>query len=74
MLFKVIITPKEGLLDPQGRAIEELLIEKGYSNLRNIRVGKVVVIEGSNIDEVHEVARKFLVNDLIEDYKIEEEK
>jgi phosphoribosylformylglycinamidine synthase PurS subunit len=74
MLFKVIITPKKGLLDPQGRAIEELLLEKGYNDLRNIRVGKVVLIEGKNINEIHEVAKKFLVNDLIEDFLVEEVK
>jgi phosphoribosylformylglycinamidine synthase PurS subunit len=74
MLFRVIITPKKGLLDPQGRAVEELLQEKGYSDIKNVKVGKIVLLEGKDINEIHEVAKKVLVNDLIEDYVIEEVK
>jgi len=71
MLFKVLITPKKGLLDPQGRAVEELLQEKGYKNVSNVRVGKVVLLEAENEEQVHEIAKKVLVNDLIEDYTVE---
>ena len=71
MLFKVLITPKKGLLDPQGRAVEELLQEKGYKNVSNVRVGKVVLLEAENEQQVHEIAKKVLVNDLIEDYSVE---
>jgi phosphoribosylformylglycinamidine synthase len=71
MLFRVLITPKKGLLDPQGRAVEELLQEKGYTNVKNVRVGKVVLLEASGEEEVHEIAKKILVNDLIEDYTVE---
>jgi len=71
MLFKVLITPKKGLLDPQGRAVEELLQEKGYSGVKNVRVGKLVLLEAENEEQVHEIAKKILVNDLIEDYTIE---
>ena len=71
MLFKVLITPKKGLLDPQGRAVEELLQEKGYKNVSNVRVGKVVLLEAESEEEVHEIAKKVLVNDLIEDYTVE---
>ncbi len=71
MLFRVIITPKKGLLDPQGRAVEELLQEKGYKDVSHVRVGKVVLLEAPNEEEVHEIAKKILVNDLIEDYTVE---
>lgn len=71
MLFKVLITPKKGLLDPQGRAVEELLQEKGYKNISKVRVGKVVLLEAENEQQVHEIAKKVLVNDLIEDYTVE---
>jgi len=71
MLFKVLITPKKGLLDPQGRAVEELLQEKGYKGVKNVKVGKLVLLEAENEEQVHEIAKKILVNDLIEDYQIE---
>jgi phosphoribosylformylglycinamidine synthase len=71
MLFRVIITPKKGLLDPQGRAVEELLEEKGYKGIKGVRVGKVVLLEAENESQVHEIAKKILVNDLIEDYRVE---
>jgi len=71
MLFKVLITPKKGLLDPQGRAVEELLQEKGYKSVKNVKVGKLVLLEAENEEQVHEIAKKVLVNDLIEDYTVE---
>ena len=71
MLFKVLITPKKGLRDPQGRAVEELLQEKGYEGVKNVRVGKVVLLEAQSEEQVHEIAKKILVNDLIEDYTVE---
>ncbi len=71
MLFKVLITPKKGLLDPQGRAVEELLKEKGFEGVKNVRVGKVVLLEAQSEEQVHEIAKKILVNDLIEDYTVE---
>jgi phosphoribosylformylglycinamidine synthase len=71
MLFKVLITPKKGLLDPQGRAVEELLKEKGFESAKNVRVGKLVILEATSEEEVHEIAKKVLVNDLIEDYTVE---
>jgi len=66
-----LITPKRGLLDPQGRAVEELLQEKGYENVKNVKVGKLVLLEAASEEEVHEIAKKVLVNDLIEDYTVE---
>jgi len=71
MLFKVLITPKRDLLDPQGRAVEELLLEKSYQGVKNVKVGKVVLLEAESEELVHEIAKKILVNDLIEDYTVE---
>ena len=59
------------MLDPQGRAVEELLQEKGYKGVKNVKVGKLVLLEAENEKQVHEIAKKILVNDLIEDYQIE---
>ncbi len=63
--------PKEGLLDPEGRAVREMLSDNGYS-VKEVRVGKVVELETDEPSQVKEIAEKFLVNPLIEDYVIQE--
>ncbi|WP_010880575.1 phosphoribosylformylglycinamidine synthase subunit PurS [Aquifex aeolicus] len=70
-LVRVIIMPKEGLLDPQGRAVEEMLKENGF-NVSNVRVGKVVELEVSEDTDLRKLVEKYLINPLIEDYEIEE--
>lgn len=70
-LVRIIIMPKEGLLDPQGRAVEEMLKDNGF-NVKNVKVGKVVEMEiPENLDIKH-VVEKYIINPLIEDYEIEE--
>lgn len=68
---RVLITPKEGLLDPQGRAVEEMLRDNGFS-VRNVRVGKLVELEIGDEEDVKLMVEKYVVNPLIEDYEIEE--
>jgi len=62
--------PKEGLLDPQGRAVEELLTSKGYK-VKGIKVGKVIEMEVNEYEDAKDMARRFLVNPLIETFKVE---
>ncbi|RTZ58602.1 MAG: phosphoribosylformylglycinamidine synthase, partial [Gammaproteobacteria bacterium] len=45
--------------------------EKGFEGVKNVRVGKVVLLEAQSEEQVHEIAKKILVNDLIEDYTVE---
>ena len=68
---RVIIMPKEGLLDPQGRAVEEMLKDNGF-NVKNVRVGKVVEMEISEDLDIKHIVEKYIINPLIEDYEIEE--
>ncbi|HIP42702.1 MAG TPA: phosphoribosylformylglycinamidine synthase, purS protein [Aquifex aeolicus] len=68
---RIIIMPKEGLLDPQGRAVEEMLKENGFQ-VSNVRVGKVVELEVSEDIDLHRLVEKYLINPLIENYEIEE--
>ncbi len=69
--YRVIIMPREGLLDPQGRAVAEMLQDNGYS-VGEVRVGKVVEIELPEDIDVNLLAQKYLINPLIEDYIVEE--
>jgi len=42
---KVYITPKQGVLDPQGRAIEQSLKSLGFDNVGQVRMGKYIVLD-----------------------------
>ena len=76
MKIKVIVTLKNGVLDPQGKAIQQTLNGMGFSEVNEIRQGKYFDIEVSETDEnkaksqVEEMCKKLLANLVIEDYKI----
>ena len=74
--FSVTVTLKKDVLDPQGKVVENTLINMGMSSLKGIRQGKHFEIDVEEKDEksaekkVDEMCRKLLVNLIIEDYKI----
>ena len=76
MKVKVIVTLKDGVLDPQGKAIQQTLNGMSFSEVKEIRQGKYFDIEVSTSDEkkakskVEEMCKKLLAILVIEDYKI----
>jgi len=76
MKIKVIITLKNGVLDPQGKAIQQTLNGMGFSDIDNVRQGKYFTIEIKENNEirakakVEDMCKKLLANLVIEDYKI----
>ena len=76
MKIKVIVTLKNGVLDPQGKAIQQTLNGMGFSEVNEVRQGKYFDIEVDDADEnkakskVNEMCKKLLANLVIEDYKI----
>ena len=76
MKVKVIVTLKNGVLDPQGKAIQQTLNGMSYSEVKEVRQGKYFDIEVNTSDEknakvkVEEMCKKLLANLVIEDYKI----
>ena len=76
MKIKVIVTLKEGVLDPQGKAIQQTLNGMSFLDVKEVRQGKYFDIEVSINDEekakvkVDEMCKKLLANLVIEDYKI----
>ena len=76
MKVKVIVTLKEGVLDPQGKAIQQTLNGMSFSDVKQVRQGKYFDIEVGANDEkkakekVEEMCKKLLANLVIEDYKI----
>ena len=76
MKFSVTVTLKKNILDPQGKVVENTLINMGMNSIKSIRQGKYFLIEVDENDQsiaekkVDEICKKLLVNLIIEDYKI----
>ena len=76
MKIKVIITLKNGVLDPQGKAIQQTLNSMNFDSVSEVRQGKFFEIEVHENDEtkakslVDDMCKKLLANMVIEDYKI----
>ena len=67
----MLIRPKEGILDPQGKAVERALPALGFEGVSHVRVGRLVELEAESADHLGELCEKLLANPLIEDYEIE---
>ena len=67
----MLIRPKEGILDPQGKAVERALPALGFEDVSHVRVGRMVELEAGDRDEVAALCEKLLANPLIEDFEIE---
>ena len=76
MIIKVVVTLKNGVLDPQGKAIQQTLNGMGFSNVKDVRQGKYFDIDIDESDEqkakqsAEEICKKLLANQVIEDFKI----
>ena len=74
MKARVTVSLKPGVLDPQGRAIQHALEGLGFSQVSEVRVGKIIeldVADGTTEEQVADMARKLLANTVIENFKVE---
>jgi phosphoribosylformylglycinamidine synthase subunit PurS len=67
---KVLIRPKQGILDPQGKAVERALPALGFEGVTDVRVGRLVELETDDPAKLDELCRKLLANPLIEDFEV----
>ena len=67
----MLIRPKEGILDPQGKAVERALPALGFEGIGHVRVGRMVELEAEDPARLTELCEKLLANPLIEDFEIE---
>jgi phosphoribosylformylglycinamidine synthase PurS subunit len=77
MKVRVLVRPKEGILDPQGQAIERALPALGYEGVSSVHVGRLIELEvnggdGDVVSRVSEMCERLLANPLIESYEIEQ--
>ena len=68
---RVLIRPREGILDAQGKAVERALPALGFDGVGEVRVGRLVELETDDPSRIDELCQKLLANPLIEDYEIE---
>jgi len=74
MKTRIYVTLKNGVLDPQGKAIHHALEGLGFSGVEEVRQGKFIEIEhadGVTDADLEAICRKLLANTVIENYRIE---
>ena len=70
MRARVLIRPKEGILDPQGQTVERALPALGFEGVSDVRIGRLVELEVPDLAEVEQMCEKLLANPLVEDYEV----
>jgi phosphoribosylformylglycinamidine synthase subunit PurS len=74
--LEVLVKPRPGLLDPQGKAIHHSLNSLGWEGVRDVRVGKAMYVdmeadsESAALDAVEAMCRKLLANPVTEDFEV----
>jgi phosphoribosylformylglycinamidine synthase subunit PurS len=80
MNVRVYVTPKQGILDPQGATVERALPALGFEGVSGVRIGKFIEFvyappAGTTAEQasahIDEMCRKLLANPIIEDYSFE---
>ncbi len=66
----MLIRPKQGILDPQGKAVERALPALGFEGVSHVRVGRLVELEAEDGADLAGLCEKLLANPLVEDYEI----
>ncbi len=71
---KIYVTLKDGVLDPQGKTVQNALDKMGYKDIEEVRIGKFIEIETKSNEktklnkEIDEICDKLLANPNIEQY------
>jgi phosphoribosylformylglycinamidine synthase subunit PurS len=69
---RVLIRPKEGILDPQGQTVERALPALGFEGVSNVHVGRLVELTIEDESRLPEICEQLLTNPLIENYELED--
>jgi phosphoribosylformylglycinamidine synthase len=68
---RVLVRPKEGILDPQGEAVRRALPALGFEGVKTVHVGRLVEMQVESADEVEGMCKRLLANPTIEEYEWE---
>ncbi|HMS19855.1 MAG TPA: phosphoribosylformylglycinamidine synthase subunit PurS [Sphingorhabdus sp.] len=75
MKTRIFVTLKNGVLDPQGKAIHHALEGLGFQGISDVRAGRLIEIEhepGITTAQLEDMCRKLLANMVIENFEIEQ--
>ena len=73
MRARVLVRPKQGILDPQGQAVERALPALGFGGVSDVHVGRLIELDVDDPAQLPAMCEQLLANPLIEDYEIVEE-
>ena len=68
---RVLVRPKEGILDPQGQVVEQALPALGFQGVANVHVGRLIELDVDDPSQVPAMCERLLVNPLIEDFEVQ---
>ncbi|QHL91066.1 phosphoribosylformylglycinamidine synthase subunit PurS [Sphingomonas changnyeongensis] len=74
MKARIFVTLKNGVLDPQGKAIHHALTGLGFAGVEDVRAGKLIELDladGTSDQDIEAMCQKLLANTVIENYRIE---
>ena len=71
MKVRILVRPKDGILDPQGEAVRSALPALGFAGVKTVHVGRLIEMEVESTDEVDAMCRRLLSNPTIEEYEWE---
>jgi phosphoribosylformylglycinamidine synthase subunit PurS len=74
MKARIFVTLKNGVLDPQGKAVHHALEGLGFAGVEDVRIGKLIELEladGTSDAVIEDMCRKLLSNTVIENFRIE---
>lgn len=71
MKVRVLVRPKDGILDPQGEAVKSALPALGFGGVETVHIGRLIEMELQSADEVEAMCQRLLANPTIEEYEWE---
>jgi phosphoribosylformylglycinamidine synthase len=71
MKIRVLVRPKEGILDPQGEAVRSALPALGFDGVETVHIGRLIELEVQSDDEIDAMCQRLLSNPTIEEYEWE---
>ena len=71
MKVRVLVRPKEGILDPQGEAVRSALPALGFGGVETVHIGRLIELQVESADDVDAMCQRLLANPTIEEYEWE---
>ena len=71
MKVRVLVRPKEGILDPQGEAVRSALPALGFDGVETVHIGRLIELEVQSDEEIDAMCQRLLSNPTIEEYEWE---